>query len=732
MNIHIVGIKKKLLVSFSVLFITIFVIVLAVGVQSIKASHQSSLNAGNSILIEQGKSYYRNYTVSQKRMLELLLETIEHDVTNLQQFAQDTFNNAHIIDTRSYWDPAKHLTKLPNNQLKELGTDNSTLWSPDWMIVNDEVLKRIEISAFLDNYFEPLLVRNENTVANYFLGKEGYLRYYPRINMHEKFPPDFDTTKDIYFKPATPAENPSRELVWTPLYVDPAGQGLMVSAIAPVYSASDEFLGVVGTDLTLKRLVANYIAENNETSSYAILLDKDMKPIALPPSAIRDIYGLVDESDIQLTESLLNVDSGFKAVLESVRHLRDGFKRVELNDRTVYVSFVRLGHLQWFYANVLAEEQILSATEPLRKSITGSSIAAFVLPTVFCLLVVLVLMSRIIGRAVEPIVQMLIATRTVSNGGQPCTVNCEQTDDEIGELVTGFNQMACSLAEHHEHLEVKVRERTNELAEKNALLTETIESLNSARRQLVEKEKMASLGGLVAGIAHELNTPIGIVLTAITSFEREFGVFKGLYSDKKLTAKKLEHFIAKGDEAVLLVLNSINRTEQLISSFKLVSVDQNVDEKRTFNFYEYMDKTLITFRPTLKKLDVEIDFNCDKNVVINSYPAQFYSIFANLVNNSRIHGFSGAGSNQWRITITVQTTNSSMLIEYEDNGQGIDEEVKPKIFDPFFTTNRGPDGTGLGLHLVYNIVTQRLNGSLECDSRKGHGAKFTIEFPIIG
>ena len=289
---------------------------------------------------------------------------------------------------------------------------------------------------------------------------------------------------------------------------------------------------------------------------------------------------------------------------------------------------------------------------------------------------------------------------------------------------------------------IQKRKSNKILTEKNILITkqkaelnQTLEELRSTQEQLVESEKMASLGNLVAGVAHEINTPVGIGITASSSLVEDTKHFAELYKKDKMSRKALEEYLENTFQASELILKNMNRTGELVQSFKQVSVDQMVDEKRKFNLKSYLSDIMLGIKPEFGKKTIKIDIDCDENLEINSFPGAFAQIITNLTLNSVRHGFRK--KEKGNITITAKTKchserseeSSHLLLQYKDDGTGISKENLPKIFDPFFTTNK-QIGTGLGLHIVYNLVTQKLKGNIKCESKEGKGVLFTINLPL--
>jgi signal transduction histidine kinase len=239
---------------------------------------------------------------------------------------------------------------------------------------------------------------------------------------------------------------------------------------------------------------------------------------------------------------------------------------------------------------------------------------------------------------------------------------------------------------------------------------------------------MAALGSLVAGIAHEINTPLGIGVTAASHIELAVRALNERFARGELTRQDMEGFLGNATEACEMVLANLQRAADLIRSFKQVAVDQSSGARRRFSLKPYLEEVLRSLGPQLRRTRHEVLLDCPANLEIDSYPGAYSQLVTNLVLNSLSHGFDGI--EQGRIEIEVQREGQSLRLRYRDNGRGIAPEHLPKIFDPFFTTKRGLGGSGLGLHVVYNLVTQTLGGTIECRSTPGEGVSFEVDLPI--
>jgi len=246
---------------------------------------------------------------------------------------------------------------------------------------------------------------------------------------------------------------------------------------------------------------------------------------------------------------------------------------------------------------------------------------------------------------------------------------------------------------------------------------------------------MATLGRLVSGLAHELNTPLGISLVAATNLSDEIRTIRRLDQERTLTKSSFQEFLDTCDETQNILYSSLKRTADLVSSFKKVSVDQHVDEKRKVNLCEYLDDVLLSLGPQLKRSKVTIETQFPTKIVTTTSPGLWAQLVTNLVLNAIIHGFDD-GTSDGNVYVRLHMQKKLIELSVVDNGVGIPAEKLRHIFEPFYTTRRAKGGTGLGLHIVYNLVTQKLLGHITVTSRhksqygEHSGTTFVIQVPF--
>lgn len=270
------------------------------------------------------------------------------------------------------------------------------------------------------------------------------------------------------------------------------------------------------------------------------------------------------------------------------------------------------------------------------------------------------------------------------------------------------------------------------LQKSDTILRKQFNELKVMQKQLVESEKMASLGGLVAGVSHEINTPVGLALTGITHLTDEQKKLMKKYEAQEMSEEDFTDFLLLVKELGHSIEINLNRAAGLVRSFKQVAVDQSSEELREFNVKEYIEEILTSLHNRTKHTTHQITLNIEPTLRVHNYPGAFSQIITNFIMNSLIHAYNK--DDKGHIEISVEKGNREVpgvVLIYKDDGKGISKENLKKVFDPFFTTNRENGGSGLGLNIIYNIVTQQIKGEINIESELGKGTKFTMFLPCI-
>lgn len=283
------------------------------------------------------------------------------------------------------------------------------------------------------------------------------------------------------------------------------------------------------------------------------------------------------------------------------------------------------------------------------------------------------------------------------------------------------------LARIHTHLTLQQLRR--ELQQKNEQLQRSLDTLHKTQEQLVESQKMAALGRLVAGIAHEINTPVGTGITAASFFERKSQEVSELYDSGRLARSQFEAYLHLGFDCATTILTNLQRVARLIQSFKQVAIDRNTEDRYQIHLKTYLSTLFTSLRTQYAPFRPQLLFTCPDDLSVTISPDILGQILSNLVENSLLHGFRQHESGT--INLDIRQRTHTLIFTYQDNGQGMTEEQRKKVFDPFFTTRRAQGGVGLGMHIVYNLVTQTLGGTIECHSTPEQGTTFLITLPLL-
>ena len=300
--------------------------------------------------------------------------------------------------------------------------------------------------------------------------------------------------------------------------------------------------------------------------------------------------------------------------------------------------------------------------------------------------------------------------------------------DELDDVVYGINLMKEALEREISHVkksELALAELNNSLEEKVLL---EIKKRKEKEKLLVEQENMASMGRMVAGVAHELNTPVGTAITGVSLVKSKVETIADKVENDQLKKSELKEFMKDLHDTSETLLLSLSNAGDLVRSFKLLSVVDNEEERHSINLSELIHSVVRSYKVTLKEQGHDIIVDCDESLNFPIFTGPFVQIINNLVENAIVHGFHQ--KNRGLMHITVKNEKGKLLIDFEDNGDGISSENLTTIFKPFFTTRRHKGGSGLGLSIIYNIVTQKFHGTIECESKVGQGTQFHIVLPL--
>ena len=498
-----------------------------------------------------------------------------------------------------------------------------------------------------------------------------------------------------------PDNNPDKKSVWTTPYLDAGGKGMMVSLLAPVYD-KERFVGAVGTDITLK--VLDYILTKQPIDVARLsIIDEQGLVVADSGGALLSAKQVVKQDGVL---TLVAIAAAHKAEHGVLNQTENG-----------YWSAYDLPNTPWKLVLEITEEKL------------SDHILTIVMPhvlmaTIFTLLLLIVVLYQH-WHFSQPAMRLAHFIE-----GLP-----ENRDLSIPKIPQRwyywFEHAAATEKDRRENLE-KTKQQNIDLEhrvdERTQELQKALEVLKATQEELVQSEKLSGLGSLVAGIAHELNTPIGNAIVVASSLKEFNNTF--IESTKEgVRRSTLDAYIDQSAQSADSIERNLRRAAELISSFKQVAVDQSSYQRREFELDEVLHELRVTMMPSLSRSRVVLTEECPQAIHMDSHPGPLTQILMNLLSNALVHAFTG--HEHRTIEIKGQQIEDKAIITVTDNGQGIAPEHIGKVFDPFFTTRLGQGGSGLGLNIVYNLVTDLLGGDIKVTSELGQGCCFTLTLPLV-
>jgi signal transduction histidine kinase len=297
--------------------------------------------------------------------------------------------------------------------------------------------------------------------------------------------------------------------------------------------------------------------------------------------------------------------------------------------------------------------------------------------------------------------------------------------DELGEVIRGFNAIQRKIKSNIQ----RIREAEDEARKSAQATAKAMDDLRRTQESLLQAERLASLGGLVAGVAHEINTPVGIALTSASVLMEATEKVQASVQDGNIKKSDITRYLETASESTRLIMNNAYRAAHLIHSFKQIAVDQVSEARRRFELRDYINEVVSSLQPKLKKTRITVSIACPPDVMLDSYPGALAQVITNLTLNCVEHAFDP--DDEGRIVIGVAQQGDWIEMQVTDNGKGIPPDMLDKVFDPFVTTRRGQGGTGLGLNIVFNLIAKQFGGSITVSSVLGQGASFVLRMPCV-
>jgi len=588
-------------------------------------------------------------------------------------------------------------------------------------------------------WFEPyVLDKTVQYFGPYVFQSEGKVKFSWDLNT-----PQYDYHNQDWYRIASQDDWGAKQssinpLYWTAPYRDDAGSfSLMMTVDAVMFNENKKPIGITTVDWELTKLTTFLESVRITENSFPFLIHQPTGKVLSYPKDPQLIMQQVEK--LPWGKSLLNKSE--KDVLNSIEDIIIDEKKYNIYFYQTQSDFI-FGSLS-----------PLSDLEKEAKSITTITLLIGSAIGILFIIIVFILM-QILFRPFDKVLNLIknsITHKDKNNG----IVEVEQIEYSrkneftpiIKELNKVYEQVSQNMLEIslnndklrkskdeinslNEDLEDKVELRTKQLADKTQEVLTSLEQLKNTQKQLVEQEKNASLGRLVAGVAHEINTPLGVCIMSASFMVSKLNGLNERFESGKLSKSYFKTCYLELSESADMLSNNLKRASDLVTSFKEVAVVQSANEFRKFKICDYLSKIMRSLQPkfTQKNLILKLEFDGD-DFEVYSNPGAISQVITNITDNVLIHGFDGLDSGKVTVLVTKEVHN--IILEISDNGKGMSNETLKCIFDPFFTTTRHAGTTGLGMHIVYNLISQQLNGEIECDSTLGEGTRILIKLPLM-
>jgi signal transduction histidine kinase/HAMP domain-containing protein len=730
---------------------------------SIYGMGQRSQDISADALEDQAGEYLMQVTRDNAQKNDQMLSSILGNAQNLASYATEIFESPEIFVPGEYWDAEEHMFFGPEGQYKNSASEAGSAFVPNFIEINDEAVRDLESGAYMDFVIAHVGKDTPNIVAIYLSTEREVTRYYPNIDIVSVVPPDFQVTQRPWYLSANVENNPERNVVWSPVYVDVTGQGLMVTAVAPVYINGDELLGGIGIDVTLEAITLNMETAKLPGGGYLLLIDNSGYAIVLPEEGYNDLMGRPSEEGEFAPDVMSEARPEFTSFLDNIATEENGFTTVEINGTEMFIAFSKMNNTGWTLASIVKAENILQSITKLQDEMHGATNALIfgsILPMSFVILLIAIIVGSLLtSHMVAPIQRLSEAAQQVAMGKwNDIEMDDHNSEDEIGQLSNSFTFMLselkksrAELEEYSINLESMVEDRTKELDEKIVKLeesdaanlsiledlNETIGSLEKAEKEIKNKnmdlkkahEGLSSLNKnlerkvkgrtaevekllkqkdeFIGQLGHDLKNPLGPLINLLPILEEDEAdpERKEIFEVLNRNVSHMKNLVTKTIQ--LARLNSPS-TKFSVEDTNLLSEVDDVIEKSKLLFEEN---------------NIEVENNIGKDIMVKADKLRLTELFDNLIDNSVKYSPDGG-----KITIDAE---KNVTVSVKDTGMGITKEQLNYIFDEFYkadVSRHDFDSSGLGMPIAKRIV-EKHGGRIWAESQ-GLGKGTTMFFTI--
>lgn len=550
---------------------------------------------------------------------------------------------------------------------------------------------------------------------------------------------------------------------------DPVVFGTVITPVititTPIYDKTGSVQGVMGGAISLSHISDFINTESYGKTGYAFMISQTGLFIAYPG---QDDHKLAALS--RLAENYYkNTSPSLSNALHAMQNEKNGTTYYQAGSLEKRAAYARIRQTGWSVAVSISTNEVLQSLRTLRTK-------SIFLGGVIIIFMVSVLYYTISHHLISPLKTLQFGTEKYGEGQLHWRISLD-TSDEFQDLASKFNLMAmklesmiaerdkisASLKENNTLLEMRVEARTHELAEINAELKSsnadlstsnqaladeidnrmriehtlhetneqlklTLDTLKRTQSSLIIHEKMGALGNMVMGIAHELNTPVGICITTLSYLEKIHHQVHAQFEQNALSTRLFSEYIEESNTSIETIKRSLQRTDLLIQAFKKLSAGKDTDRIEHIEIRDFLQESFNHHNVQLSQAQIELEINCPENTTLYTYENALFHVISVLTHNALVHGLNHS-SGEKNIRVDIEPLQDGIKMIFSDNGIGIAPDTLKEIFTPFFTTNRAGGSVGLGLSVVYNLVTQRMGGHITVESEPRQGTRFFIDLP---